>query len=401
MNKLITSVNYHKQMDRNIKISYVTSFLESLLFFVPIWYAFETRYVIASVLTILYALAHAVTVILEIPTGALADLIGRKWTIVIGLLIQGSGWILISVIVAPWYLWAGYLINAIGVALVSGADVALRYDSLKELQKENIFAQVSANASFVFRIGLILSVFISGIMFNNIMNLSYLAVGLCLILAAVVSLLFVEPHIDSEKFSLQNYLEQTKKGVKELLKSRFLRWFSIYYIIFGSIGWYFLYFLSQAYATNTGFNLSERANIFAAIYLIIAAFMILLTRIKKIQQTKVLVSLPILLTLGMIPAYWMSKIGAMLVLFVVQFTVVNRWTFLDQYINDEINSSSRATALSTLNMGVSGFYIFISVIMSLFIDKHGSGFVMSSIGIVATIIFIPLTFKLLKIRSTK
>jgi len=103
--------NYLKKMRLNITLTYINSFLLSLIFFIPVWYAFETQYASPATLGLIYAISHLLTVVLELPTGALADLIGRKKTIFLGLFLYGLSWIYISQSKDVSWLWIGYVIK--------------------------------------------------------------------------------------------------------------------------------------------------------------------------------------------------------------------------------------------------------------------------------------------------
>ncbi len=74
--------------------------------------------------------------ILEIPTGALADRIGRKWSLVLGSL-AGTVGTLVYILRPDFRCFlAGEVIFAFAFTLHSGADDALAYDTLLALRKE-------------------------------------------------------------------------------------------------------------------------------------------------------------------------------------------------------------------------------------------------------------------------
>jgi len=74
----------------------------------------------------------ALGAILEIPTGALADLIGRKKTIVLGCTLLAADSLLFCFVSKPLHAWIANICWMVGFALCSGADSALLYDSLAE-----------------------------------------------------------------------------------------------------------------------------------------------------------------------------------------------------------------------------------------------------------------------------
>lgn len=200
-----------------------------------------------ATLAIIYAITYLASVFLELPTGALADLLGRKLVTTLGLFIQGASWIIVSQTQNVVWLWVGYTISQIGTTFVSGANTALLYDSLKELKKENTFNVFLSQNELVYRVGITISTFIGGYAFLINQRVPYILVGVATIIAGIITFSMTEPQIDSEKFTLKNYIEQTKLGFRELWKTPYIRDFSLFYISIGGITWYYLYFLLNAY----------------------------------------------------------------------------------------------------------------------------------------------------------
>ncbi|MFA6518155.1 MAG: MFS transporter [Candidatus Shapirobacteria bacterium] len=385
---------YKKRLERNIFLSYVSTFLVSWLFFIPIWFSFETQFANPGLLSVIYALTYVITIILEIPTGALADLIGRKSTVITGSIIQGLGWILISQSKGVEWLWCGYGIGAIGGALISGANTALVYDSLKELGRERYFARFSSLSGLLFRVGMIFSSFLGGYIYLINKGLPYILVGVNYILAGIVTFLIIEPKIDSEKFSFQNYLRQTGLGVKHLLANEKIKWYSVYYMIIGGTTWYFQYFLNQSYATLMGFDEIQRSWLFSSVFLIIGVLGLFIA--KHVSKYKFfIVMLPVLTIVGYFSGAVANSLVAIVAIFLVQFTGTLRFSILDQYANDQIESRYRATALSVLNMSVSLVFVVLSLGLSSVIDSHGAKIVMGIMGMITLIAGVPATIKVL------
>ena len=78
----------------------------------PIWYAFERNFASPATLALIYGVTHLTNILLELPTGALADLLGRKIVVFLGLLIQGGGFILLSQTQTVSWIWIGCKLEA-------------------------------------------------------------------------------------------------------------------------------------------------------------------------------------------------------------------------------------------------------------------------------------------------
>ena len=117
---------------RNIKLDYISIFITNLNMQGCIWVLYLT-YCNMSLLQIglLEGIYHLTSMICEIPSGAWADLMGRKKSMLIS-----RGCITISCIIMLflknfWGFALSFVIQALGNAFTSGSEEALVYDSLK------------------------------------------------------------------------------------------------------------------------------------------------------------------------------------------------------------------------------------------------------------------------------
>jgi len=74
---------------------------------------------------------------LEIPTGYLCDMWGRKNTLVVGSFISGIGFTLLLFANTFWSLAVFEMVLALALSLVSGADVSLLYDSVDKSHRKH------------------------------------------------------------------------------------------------------------------------------------------------------------------------------------------------------------------------------------------------------------------------
>src|SRR3989338_7909663 len=81
---------------------------------------------------VLEALFIIVVLLLEIPSGAFADLFGRKLSLALSMVAASISFIIFGLGTSFWTFLLAQVIIAFGWALTSGADSALLYDSLKE-----------------------------------------------------------------------------------------------------------------------------------------------------------------------------------------------------------------------------------------------------------------------------
>lgn len=72
---------------RNITTAYFLAFVSEIFFPIAIWLFFYSRFLNFTEIAILSALGGLAAILLEIPTGAFADMFGRKTAIVISYIV--------------------------------------------------------------------------------------------------------------------------------------------------------------------------------------------------------------------------------------------------------------------------------------------------------------------------
>ena len=122
---------------RNARYTLLTAFFNDLAFILPIWLLFGVNELGYSVTltTALFMVIWLGSGLLEIPTGALADRLGRKRMFLFGvvmLMLYPVGYILRLPVMALFVINA---VSAFGSALQSGALVALTHQSYKQEQR--------------------------------------------------------------------------------------------------------------------------------------------------------------------------------------------------------------------------------------------------------------------------
>ncbi len=80
----------------------------------------------------------------EVPSGVVADRIGRKWALFLGALVNGAGCYVFAVSHDFSTFAIGEVLFALGTALISGADSALLYDSFAAERRESEYPRAEA-----------------------------------------------------------------------------------------------------------------------------------------------------------------------------------------------------------------------------------------------------------------
>jgi len=383
-------MDYIARLKRNIKLFYIVDFLIGLDFVIPVWVAFHLRYLDYTQIALLTSMLYGLSTLLELPTGALADLLGRKWTVAIGWIFQAAAHFFLAFATSFPMFGVGYLLMAVGMSLISGADVAIAYDTFKELKRENEYSKFIAKSSTLFRTGLIIATFLGGYLYALDLRLPYFLMGVVQLFAVGLILLQQEPKIDSEKFTLTNYLRQTKEGFKEAFKTSYLKKLSIFYTLVGGITWACAVYFNQPFAKDLGFTEIGQSWLFGLVYLTSTLVIYLLSRNEGfLSRNKVYLGFPIILTLALLPGFLATKTIAPIMLVGLMICTSGRFAFLDRYTNLEFDSKYRATAVSALNMLVSLFVILVVGVSGRLQDVYHTPIIFTALGVIALLVMLP------------
>jgi MFS family permease len=134
--------------DRNVRLFVAFRILFNIRFYYPVFMVMFLRYGITlEQFGLLNAVWAAVIVLLEVPSGALADLVGRRALLVAAAVMMALEMLLLAVVpVASVWVLPALVLNRVlsgaAEAFASGADEALAFDSLKAAGREGEWPRV-------------------------------------------------------------------------------------------------------------------------------------------------------------------------------------------------------------------------------------------------------------------
>jgi len=198
----------------------------------------------------------------EIPSGAFADLIGRKVALIIGFLAWTIGLSIYSTGTSFLTFAMAESILAFGGALMSGTDKAFIFDTLKSLGKTKEAKKIfGTSLSIMFVIAIFVNPIGSFLGSINLRLPFYLSI-LPFLAGTIVALTLTEPKYKKEKFSRMTYLIQIKKSIKYVKNNEYLFFlFTIMVIVncFSTIGFWFY----QPYMQLSGIGIASFGFVFA------------------------------------------------------------------------------------------------------------------------------------------
>jgi len=126
----ITDVQFRDRLRRNINRTLAFGFFQVFLVIMPVVVPFfESRGLTMQQIFLLQALFAVVVLVMEIPSGYAADILGRRVTLLVGSVFIGLGHSMLLFADGFGGLALFEMFLGIGSSLVSGTDLAILYDS--------------------------------------------------------------------------------------------------------------------------------------------------------------------------------------------------------------------------------------------------------------------------------
>ncbi len=355
---------------KNIRLAYILTFLSECYFpFVPFLF-FYLRYFTFEQIAILTATQMAAANILEIPTGALADLVGRRISVIVSFVLGAAALLIFPFVTAFWIFALLEVAKGAANALYSGSLEALVYDSMKERGEEATYDHVAANIETVSWMGYLIAAVSAGYLYTWYFRAPWLLQGIMYIAAAGVAWRLTEPRLDSVKVNIGKALAQNVTGFRELFRSGRMTRIALQlatvgagYIIASNI-------LGVSQAREYGMDARGVGWLFAGGYV----FSILASRFfPKLRayfgEKRLVILTATMLLISFFGARYTGIVaGSALIIIRIASSSTFRNT-RSVIVNGWISSRNRATALSTLNLLTQMPYIFLSPLFGALIDK--------------------------------
>ena len=338
-------------MERNIKVSYVLSFLKHSWFWIGIWVFYYLRYTNYSGIGLIETVMIATMTLTEIPTGAIGDLVGRKMTLFIALFLESVGNFIMAYSPNFEILVFSVFIMSLGGTMYSGTSDALAYDSLKAIGKEKDYDKVVANMNSMQWIAVAVTGIIGGFLYKVNPSYPFIAAGLFYALGSIATFLLREPAIDTLRFSFTNFLKQNRDGFKELFKSVETRRIIIFLIGIGSMIILSWEMLEGVLGVEFGFD-PVGFSILSAVMYLLSALGSQMTKIvsKLFGYLKGIIIMSVISIISFLPSPYIGIVLGGITLAtrsIVQVIIQNLSLVI---VNRNTESRYRATAISSFNM---------------------------------------------------
>ena len=392
-------------------INFFWMFLVVMPVVVPIWqsHGFDMHQV--YLLQTIFALA---VVILEVPSGYLADHLGRKTSLVLGGALAGAAFTWFAFADRFWEFVVFELLAAVGASLYSGSDVALIYDTDDELrrlsrdpllpaargERDRVAIASLGRRLFYAQTGETLAAILGGLLVLVSLDLPAKVNAVTSWGAFVVALGLVEPSretVSSERSHLQKLGAIARLLFRE---SRLLTLVLANLVVYGlatlTAVWAF-----QGYWKAEQVPLAFFGWLWAAYNLTVA----LVGRIAHSLEARfgsaaIVLSIGLLPVLGFFGMAWGGALAGILFGFAFQVSRGLTQVVLKDALNSRVPTDYRATANSVSTLGVRFGFAMIGPLMGWMIDRRGYSFAFVAFGSLYVALFFLVCIPLVAMRRS-
>lgn len=380
-----------RSLHSNISKLYIIKLAKWFMLIMPIVALFYSSNNLDSFDIYLLQAVYSVSVaVLEIPSGYMADVVGRKKSLIIGSILGTVGFLIYSFTYDFWGFMAAEIILGLGGSFVSGSDSALLYDSLLAIKKRSkylkIEGRISSVGNFAETSAALLGGFLAAVLSYRSVYFTQVIIAATAIPAAF--LLIEPPRVKAlGKASFNQIVEISKVSLfqnKKLSSSILLS--SIIGTSTLCMAW-----TAQVYFVEFGLNEKQITPLWIGLNLLVAlsAFWVE-GLIKKLGFKNALFSILVFIPLGFL---WLSILPftyAVATLFVFYAVRGYATPVLKDLINNNCESNVRATVLSIrsliIRLSFSGLGPFIGHMTGHFTIQTALLFAFILIAVSATIV---------------
>jgi MFS family permease len=259
-------------MARDLRLFYLFRLLSTSYLFVPVSVAFaRSRGLDLLEIFLLNSIYCAAVIVAEVPTGALADRIGRRRAMMAGALAMVAA-CCTYVLADSFAVFAvAELLGALSMTLCSGADSAYLFDLLNEHGQGQDYPRREGTASAWHQGGQTLAFAAGGLLGAQSLALPFLVSAGVATLAFVVALSMRKdrPHPSNELPSAREIAAHMRAAVGDVARSGRLKWI----IAYSAVAFVLLratIYIYQPYLESAGYGIAATGLIFAGVYFVAA-----------------------------------------------------------------------------------------------------------------------------------
>jgi MFS family permease len=352
------------QKINNIKYAFLITAARSGWFISSGWLFFWLRFLTYSEIGLVDGITVLIAFLLEIPFGAMADLIGRKKMLILSYIAMTIGPLLMATAQVREQLILGNFLFLVGFSAQSGAFDALAYDSLKEENKENLYSKYYATSSTISWVINAISLVIGGFAFNIDQRIPFFLWGFSYFCGLLLTFRLHEPTVEKiEKFSLKKYFVQNIDGLKELFSKYLIKFIPFTVIVLGFLYFYDWSFMRPAIGKENGLDGFAQSMIYAASSIPAAIVVQFIPFFKKRISDKwgAVILCVLLSSIYLTFAFPLGNFAAIPMILISTISALS-FSWMIVIINEHVDTAHRATAVSSMYMLLKVPYVLLVIL---------------------------------------
>ncbi|MTI68695.1 MAG: MFS transporter [Firmicutes bacterium] len=395
-------MDYTNKLRKNVNKNYIFYFLKTLDLTQGIWMLYLAMKGMSLVqLGLLEGVFHVTSFLMEVPTGAIADIYGRKTSRILGRFCSVIS-VCILLLSNDFYLFAlSFVFTAISFNLESGAGEALVYDSLKEIKEEEKYMKITGRQEVFYQIAKVIAFILGGYLATRSYKLAFVITITIGIITIIQAFSFTEPKIGKNERVVKNPFKVIKKqvteGINVIKNNKKVGFFIIFSELLSTLVMTVFYY-HQNFLKGNGFNEAQIGIVYAASALLTAILASQVYKIeRKIKEKGILLIVPIIT----VTCLWGLSFSNYQYIFFILMMGTEGIIFvaINDYLNKLIPSYNRATVLSFSSMVFSLFMIVLFPIIGKIGDLYSLDISFIFLAIVGSILVIINTFYVLKMTK--
>ena len=354
----------------NIYLLYILKFSKWFMLFMPIIVIFfQENGLNMQQIFILKSLNAITVVVMEIPSGYLADRLGRRKTLLLGALLSFGGFLAYSVAHDFFMFLVAELFIGLSMSFISGADSAMLYDSLQSLERKNDYAKqegrITSLGNFSEAAAGILGGFLAGIS----LRLPFIAQTGIAFIGIPAALMLWEPKINSvlqktTMLSVFNTMRDT------FLRNRILRAYILFSAFAGMTTLTLAWFI-QPYFKAIDLPLKWFGVLWTSLNISVALTALWAYKAERLISARMmLMCISIFIGGGFILLGFFEGVWGIIVLFLIYLVRGIATPVLKDYINRYTSSDVRATILSVRSFIIRIGFAVISPFLGWYTDHY-------------------------------
>lgn len=308
-------------------------------------------------------------VILEIPSGYLADVWGKRKTLILGTIMGSLGYVIYSLSYEFWGFLFAELILGIGGSFISGSDSAVLYDSLALSNKSDKYLKIEGRITSIGNFAEAFAGIIGGYLALMSLRTPFVFQSFIAFIGVPAAFLLREPQIN-KKFTKYNFSNVIYALKYSMLENKELKWNIVYSSVIGCATLTMAWFL-QPFLKQFSVSLDIYGYVWASLNIVVAFVSFQSYKFeRKFKQKKTIIFILLGISLGYILTVLFDSLWGLI--FVYMFYAVRgvATPVLKDYINRCTESNVRSTVLSIRNFIIRLFFAAIGPFLGWFNDMY-------------------------------